>query len=272
MAHKRPQYGEYADESFSSDDDYYPDDAMEERQRGGSSTSSRVSSSRRRSTSASNNNRQSTTTTSSYVAGQDDLQQMEQQGQQQEQQQAPAAGARRRGRGPSKRPCLNKNALMARENRQRKKEYVEKIEAELASLQKENHELRSTIECQSGEIKKLSCEVKYLKNVLRNDTLVTTLMKAMNDSLKKLHGGKRQLQQQDATGVVTVESSGSTTPRDESEGLSKPCPELMNHVSNIFTGLGRVTDSDVIVTALRFVHKDHFNLILEAWNDPANLQ
>ncbi|XP_014228337.1 uncharacterized protein LOC106653421 [Trichogramma pretiosum] len=233
MAQKRPQYGEYADESFSSDDDYYPDDAMEERQRGSS-----TSSSRRRSTSTSNNNNNNrqatssaTTTSSSHGAagGQDDPQQMEQQPQQQ-QQQAPGTGARRRGRGPSKRPCLNKNALMARENRQRKKEYVEKIEAELASLQKENQELQSTIESQSGEIKKLSCEVKYLKNVLRNDTLVTTLMKAMNDSLKKLHGGKGR--PRDAATDTVIESSGSTTPRDESEGLSKPCPELMNHISN----------------------------------------
>ncbi|XP_011499050.1 PREDICTED: uncharacterized protein LOC105363137 [Ceratosolen solmsi marchali] len=97
--------------------------------------------------------------------------------------------ARRRGRGPSKRPCLNKNALMARENRQRKKEYIERIEGRLQFYQRENQELNNTIQKQSIEIKRLVNEVAYLKTVLNNSTIVTSLLRAMNDSLRKMHGG-----------------------------------------------------------------------------------
>ena len=43
---------------------------------------------------------------------------------------------RKRGRGPSKRPCLNRNALMARENRLKKKAYLEKIENKLLFISK----------------------------------------------------------------------------------------------------------------------------------------
>lgn len=95
---------------------------------------------------------------------------------------------RKRGRGPSKRPCLNRNALMARENRQRKKEYIERIEARLRVFQQENQELNGTIQRQALEIKKLSKEVVYLKNVLNNNSVITSLLSSMNESLGRMHG------------------------------------------------------------------------------------
>ncbi|KAJ8688639.1 hypothetical protein QAD02_024434 [Eretmocerus hayati] len=99
-----------------------------------------------------------------------------------------SSGSRKRGRGPSKRPCLNRNALMARENRQRKKEYMERIEAKLKAYQQEHHELSSTIQKQAAEIKRLNAEVTYLKTVLNNNTIISSLLKSMNDSLKRMHG------------------------------------------------------------------------------------
>ncbi|KAL2715393.1 hypothetical protein V1478_015091 [Vespula squamosa] len=94
---------------------------------------------------------------------------------------------RRRGRGPSKRPCLNRNALMARENRLRKKAYLEKIENTLSYYEKENKKLAYTIQKQGKDIKRLTGEIGYLRSVLHNNTAITALLKTINDSLKKLN-------------------------------------------------------------------------------------
>lgn len=91
--------------------------------------------------------------------------------------------SRRRGRGVSKRPCLNRNALMARENRQRKKEYLEKIENKLSFYRQENKNLTNVIKRQDIDLKRLRAEVSYLRNVLNNSSSITTLLKSMNDTL-----------------------------------------------------------------------------------------
>ncbi|KZC14841.1 hypothetical protein WN55_07418 [Dufourea novaeangliae] len=93
---------------------------------------------------------------------------------------------RKRGRGPSKRPCLNRNALMARENRLRKKAYVEKIENKLSFYQQENKNLISVIRKQGIDIKRLSTEVAYLRSVLNNNTSLSALLKTINEGLQKM--------------------------------------------------------------------------------------
>ncbi|XP_006621530.1 putative uncharacterized protein DDB_G0282133 [Apis dorsata] len=98
---------------------------------------------------------------------------------------------RKRGRGPSKRPCLNRNALMARENRLRKKAYLEKIENKLSFYQQENKNLVNIIKKQGIDIKRLSGEVAYLKSVLNNNTSITTLLRTINDGLQKISTQKK---------------------------------------------------------------------------------
>lgn len=95
-------------------------------------------------------------------------------------------GVKKRGRGPSKRPCLNRNAQMARENRQKKKEYIEKIETKLNQLQQENKSLNTVIQKQNIDIKKLNADVSYMKSVLNNKSSITMLLKSMNQNLEKI--------------------------------------------------------------------------------------
>ncbi|XP_076758061.1 uncharacterized protein LOC143427650 isoform X1 [Xylocopa sonorina] len=101
------------------------------------------------------------------------------------------AEPRKRGRGPSKRPCLNRNALMARENRLRKKAYLEKIENKLSFYQQENKNLVNLIRKQGIHIKQLSGEVAYLRSVLNNNTSITALLKTINDGLQKISTQKK---------------------------------------------------------------------------------
>ncbi|XP_043466392.1 uncharacterized protein LOC122501166 isoform X2 [Leptopilina heterotoma] len=103
-------------------------------------------------------------------------------------------GVKKRGRGPSKRPCLNRNAQMARENRQKKKEYIEKIEKKLNQLQQENKSLNTVIQKQNIDIKKLNADVSYMKSVLNNKSSITMLLKSMNQNLEKI----RRKSQKDA--------------------------------------------------------------------------
>ncbi|XP_015115496.1 uncharacterized protein LOC107040078 isoform X2 [Diachasma alloeum] len=92
---------------------------------------------------------------------------------------------KKRGRGPSKRPCTNRNALMARVNRQRKKEYLESIETKLTYYRKANKNLANVVQQQGIDLKRLSAEVSYLRSIINNNTSITTLLRTMNESLRR---------------------------------------------------------------------------------------
>lgn len=93
--------------------------------------------------------------------------------------------ANKRGRGQSRRPCMNKNAQAARENRIRKKKHLEKVENKLSYYQQKNKSLVNVIQKQDIDIKKLKGEVTYLRCILKNNTNITALLQSMNDGLSK---------------------------------------------------------------------------------------
>ncbi|XP_050303728.1 uncharacterized protein LOC126741380 [Anthonomus grandis grandis] len=95
---------------------------------------------------------------------------------QQQQQQKP-------GRRPTRTPkCFTKNALMARENRLKKKMYITNLEQQVSSLQKDNKKLSHTVSKQQATIDELTNEVKYLKSILANSEGIGRLIRAINAS------------------------------------------------------------------------------------------
>lgn len=90
-----------------------------------------------------------------------------------------------------------KNAIAARENRQKKKKYVEGLESDVTKLKEENKTLKSRNESMTTMIKKLSDEVKYLRSVLANESTISLLIKSvvstpgisLSSSLVKPAGG-----------------------------------------------------------------------------------
>ena len=101
----------------------------------------------------------------------------------------------RRGRGMAKRPCLNKNALMARENRQRKKEYVENLENKLSLYEEENKKLKDMMNQQHTKLKaivskqnikvtQLAGQVSYFKSVLKNKSMLMPILNSINEGLR----------------------------------------------------------------------------------------
>nr|XP_046487702.1 uncharacterized protein LOC124221575 [Neodiprion pinetum] len=91
----------------------------------------------------------------------------------------------RGGRSHSKRPCMNKNAQAARENRIRKKKHLEQVENKLSFYQQKSKSLVNVIQKQDIDIKKLKGEVTYLRCLLKNKTNITALLQSMNEGLSK---------------------------------------------------------------------------------------
>lgn len=91
-----------------------------------------------------------------------------------------------------------RNAIAARENRQKKKKYVEGLENDVAKLKEENKTLKTRNESMSKMVIKLSDEVKYLRSVLANESTISLLLKSvaatpgisLTSSLMQASGGK----------------------------------------------------------------------------------
>ena len=73
--------------------------------------------------------------------------------------------------------CMSKNAVAARENRLRKKQYVRDMEQTVSSLKAENSTLKSQVSTMQEAVSDLKTEVKYLRNVLANQSTLAALLK-----------------------------------------------------------------------------------------------
>ncbi|XP_024086433.1 uncharacterized protein LOC106667689 isoform X1 [Cimex lectularius] len=90
----------------------------------------------------------------------------------------------KKGQYKSRGKCLNKNAVMARQNRLRKKLYLENLEEEVESLREENRRLKSHSKKDKKSIKKLTDEVKYLRSLVSNRTDIWKILNSLNSTLK----------------------------------------------------------------------------------------
>lgn len=83
---------------------------------------------------------------------------------------------------PTRRPdpkVFNRNALLARENRRKKKEEMEKMEAKFNVIKSENKHMKDLMKQQGIIIKKLTSEKIYLRSVISNRTEILSLLKTI---------------------------------------------------------------------------------------------
>ncbi|CAN8001879.1 unnamed protein product [Ixodes hexagonus] len=73
--------------------------------------------------------------------------------------------------------CMSKNAIAARENRLKKKLYVNKLERSVRALTSENAELKRRTRDMAVEVEDLTEEVRYLKSVLANVDEISALVR-----------------------------------------------------------------------------------------------
>jgi hypothetical protein len=75
---------------------------------------------------------------------------------------------------------LNRNALNAKLNREKKKAYIASLEAQQLKLRKENGKLNAIIADLTLERNKFANEVEYLRSVLTNDSALAHLISGIN--------------------------------------------------------------------------------------------
>jgi hypothetical protein len=74
----------------------------------------------------------------------------------------------------------NRNALLARENRQRKKMEMQNLEEKVAKLQEENRKLHKIMKSKDVKVAKMADEVKYLRSILNNSKEIVSVIKSIN--------------------------------------------------------------------------------------------
>lgn len=85
-------------------------------------------------------------------------------------------------RNPTRRPnpkISNRNALLARENRRRKKEHVEHLEKEVDELKECNGRIRKVLKKKCKLVEQLTRERNYLKSVIANRTGIMAVLKSV---------------------------------------------------------------------------------------------
>ncbi|XP_033207595.1 uncharacterized protein LOC117167081 [Belonocnema kinseyi] len=80
----------------------------------------------------------------------------------------------------SKLHCLNERAQKARENRQKRKAYMEKLEKELYHIEKQNGHNSKVVEKLKADIMRSRAQVAYLESVLNNHARISAVLKSMN--------------------------------------------------------------------------------------------
>ena len=77
---------------------------------------------------------------------------------------------------------MERAAVQAKINREKKKIYIEQLENEREKLQQENRRLLHQNQILTKDKKSLSDEVAYLRRVLRNDSQLSSLLQKIGDS------------------------------------------------------------------------------------------
>lgn len=75
---------------------------------------------------------------------------------------------------------FSKNALMARENRLKKKLYMENLERELTKERQKNKKYMNVLKRQADVIQKHEREIKYMRGVLANNSDISKLLKTLH--------------------------------------------------------------------------------------------
>jgi hypothetical protein len=79
----------------------------------------------------------------------------------------------------------NRNAILARENRKRKKQIMAQLELETDQLKTENRQLRKSLKFKDSKIVTLENEINYLKSILANKSEIISVLRSLPKDLPK---------------------------------------------------------------------------------------
>ena len=121
-----------------------------------------------------------------------------------------------------------KNAIAARINRQKKKEYLTSLESQVSSLSSANETLKQKCDTLQLTVNSLQHEVHYLKSVLANETTLSTILSGLpNIKGVQLTTGKHM---RDATTTIVNKKVKRDNPLQFSGGI---CLHIADDVASL---------------------------------------
>lgn len=90
------------------------------------------------------------------------------------------AGNEKEGTHYKKQACNSRNAILARENRLKKKLYLDDLEGQISSLKTQNRKMKITLGTQSSYITDMESELNYLRSVLANSKEISLLLNTVH--------------------------------------------------------------------------------------------
>lgn len=124
-------------------------------------------------------------------------------------------------RRPTRRPdpkVSNRNALLARENRRRKKELVIQMENEYTEVKDENKNLKKILKKQNRVIQKLNLEKSYLRSVLSNRTEIVEILKTLKNGKNTITSSVFDIKSEFSVPVAPASSTSSLSSSSDTDG------------------------------------------------------
>lgn len=153
---------------------------------------------------------------------------------------------------PTRRPnpkISNRNALMARENRRKKKEYMENLEKGVEDTQNENKKLRKLLRARNQSIAKLTQESLYLRSVLANKTEILSLLKTIQVNRTPITSSTKNFVCEDNYQCNEISSNKRGSASPHSMGSSTPSTSSGSSCSDkkyLGTDLGTISGDEVL--------------------------
>ena len=109
--------------------------------------------------------------------------------------------------------CMSKNAVAARENRQKKKQYVDSLEQRCERLTNENFVLKNNLVSKDKKIASMANEIEYLHSVIKNESPLSALLKNIHHTAG-LKFGSSLLEESSQNSKRAADEDGETSLND----------------------------------------------------------
>jgi hypothetical protein len=129
----------------------------------------------------------------------------------------------------------NRNALLARENRKRKKELMDTLQQELDESQLANKKLKKALKSRDLKIQELEKQCAYFKSILANKTVIMEVIQSLNNG-KMISSAPAQ-----KIPAIKATSAANYTPP---QSYTSSCSPHSTYSDDLDQDYGRVLEND----------------------------
>lgn len=154
----------------------------------------------------------------------------------------------------------NRNALLARENRKRKKELMESLEKNVETLQAENKALHKIMKSKDVKIEKLIGEVKYLKSVIANSPEIVSILKSLpTTAIGNKKAESKEISDEKSSGSLSDDTLSCNTFNEDNDldDVATQWDEMLNNPLNTINDFSDVPNINDSMSPLSEISTDH---------------